>query len=521
MPTTLTAEEAVKRIPDGATVLVNPLAIEEVFQAFGRVFEATGSPKDLTVVWSTGIGPFSEERKGMNCFAYPGMLKRAIGGHYGVNHALVKMVAENQCEAYNLPQGTMTQLYRDMAAGRPGLLTRVGLGTFVDPRIEGGKMNERTRTCEDLVEVVEIHGEELLLYKSFRVDVGIVRGTTVDPAGNITGEDESVPMENLEVAMAAKNAGGFVIAQVESVSDTPAVPQLVTVPGIFVDYIVVATSRRMHPHTLFVEHDPSFSGQARISLADAVPPLPFNTEKVITRRAATELRPGMNVNLGFGIPMGVASVAFEEGILEAVSLNTEVGVIGGLPDHGKNFGPARNPTAFISQAQMFDFYDGGGLDVTCVGIAQVDQEGNVNVSKLGPKVIGCGGFINITQAARKVVFCGEFTAGAPDVAVENGRVVIRREGNVPKFIDTVEQITFSGKMARETGRDILYVTERCVFKLVPEGLLLAEVAPGIDIDRDILGRMAFRPVVPDEVAPMDPALFRDAPMGLAQRLGRG
>ncbi|MCA9429680.1 MAG: acyl CoA:acetate/3-ketoacid CoA transferase [Candidatus Omnitrophica bacterium] len=506
----ITADEAIRLIPDGATVAVNPIPIEEVFSGFDRVFEETGHPKDLTVIWSAGLGPMSEERRGMNHFAHPGMVRRLIGGHFGLNYKLVQMVAQNECEAYNLPQGAISQLYREIASGRPGLVTRTGLGTFVDPRLEGGKMNERTQTREDLVEVVQLGGREHLFYRSIPLHFGIVRGTTADPSGNLTGEDEAITMENFELAMAVKNSGGTVIAQVEKISEVPAVPQMVTVPGNLVDYIVVATCRHQHPHTLFVEHDPSFSGRERVSLEDEIAPLPLNSEKVICRRAAMEIEPGMNVNLGFGIPMGVSNVAFEEGFLGSINLSTELGSIGGLPERGKNFGPAKNPSAFISQTQMFDFYDGGGLDITCVGLAQVDREGNVNVSKLGPRVIGCGGFINITQAAKKVVFCGEFTAVGLETEIGEGRLTIRQEGKAAKFIEKVQQITFSGKQARESGRPILYVTERCVFELVEEGLLLREVAPGIDIERDILGRMEFRPTLPDEIKTMDSRIYLES-----------
>lgn len=510
----VTAEEAARHIPNGATVLVNPCPIEEVYGAVERSFVETGAPRDLTVVWAAGIGPFSEEPRGMNHFAHEGMVKRLIGGHYGLNYALVKLVAADAVEAYNLPQGTMTQLYREIAAKRPGLLTRTGLGTFVDPRIEGGKLNARTKACEDLLEVVEIDGREYLLYKTFPVHVGLTRGTAADPLGNIVCNEEALIMEGLEVAMAVKNSGGIVIVQVEKLLDEPALPHDVAVPSIFVDYVVVASSRAMHPHTLFVDYDPSYAGLKRVPLEQEVKPLPLNTEKVICRRAAMELEPGANVNLGVGIPMGVASVAFEEGILNDMVLNNEVGAIGGLPEGGKNFGPAKNPSAFMAQPSMFDFYDGGGLDLTCVGLAQADREGNVNVSKLGPRIIGCGGFINITQSARKCLFCGEFTAGGLDVAVEDGRLVIRKEGKVPKFIEQVEQITFSGKTARSNGHTVLFITERCVFKLVPEGLMLIEVAPGVDVQRDILDHMGFRPIMPDKIATMDPALFREGRMGL-------
>lgn len=515
MPKVITADEAVELIPDLATVVVNPMPSEEIYPAFGRVFEAKGRPRNLTVVYAAGLGPFSAERKGMNHFAYPGLLRRVIAGHVGLNHLLIKMIASNQCEAYNLPQGVMTQLYREMASHRPGLVTKIGLGTFVDPRQEGGKMNECTREAEDLVELIHINGEEFLLYKSFPVDVGIIRGTTADPLGNITGEDEAMMMENLEVAMAVKNSGGFVIAQVERLTDEPADPMIVRVPGVMVDYVVVAKSRKAHPHTLFVEHDPSYTGRVRARLEDELVPLPLNLEKIICRRAAMELRQGMMVNLGVGIPTGIASVACEERILDQFVLTTELGVIGGLPQGGVNFGPAKNPQAFVSQAQMFDFYDGGGLDLTCVGLAQVDREGNVNVSKLGPKLIGSGGFIDITQSARKCLFCGEFTAGGLKAHVEGGKLVIAEEGKSAKFVESVQQITFSGAFAAKFNQEIVYITERGVFRLSPEGLVLAEVAPGVDIENDILRHMEFKPIVPENVPLMDERIFRPEVMGLA------
>jgi propionate CoA-transferase len=518
MRNVISADEAIEYVPDGATVLINPLATEEVYPAFGRAFEATGSPKDLTVVWAAGIGPFSDERRGMNHFAFPGMVKRIVAGHIGLNDRIVRMIAEDECEAYNLPQGCMTQLYREIAAKRPGLVTPIGLGTFVDPRIEGGKLNARTAECEDLVEVVELDGEEYLFYKSFHVDVGIIRGTAADPTGNITCDDEAITMENLEVAMAARNCGGVVIAQVAELRDTPANPHAVLVPDILVDHVVVGEKGKSHPHTLFAAYDPSYCGKENASPdGDAgLSRLPLNIEKVISRRVAAALRPGATVNLGVGIPMGVASVAAEEGILDSITLTTEVGVLGGLPEGGKNFGPARNPRAIFSQAVMFDFYDGGGLDLTCVGMAQVDEQGNVNVSKLGSRVIGCGGFINITQSSSNCVFAGEFTAGGMDAEVEGGRLVIRREGRVRKFVKSVQQVTFSGRVSRKKQQSVLFVTERCVFRLTPDGLLLAEIAPGVDLEKDILANMEFRPIIPDELPQMNPSFFLEAPIGLAE-----
>ncbi len=377
MAKVLTADEVVRLIPDGARVLIVPMPSEEIYPAFARVYQQTGHPKDLTMIWAAGLGPVSEEPKGMNHFAVPGMVKRIIAGHCGLNHKIMKFIASNQVEAYNIPQGTMCQLYREMAAGRPGLLTTVGLGTFVDPRYGGGKINERTKACEDLSEIVTIGGKEYILYHSLPCDVGIIRGTTADPYGNITVEREALVMEILEGAMAVKNNGGFVIAQVERLSEEPAKPCNVRVPGIFVDYIVVAQSPEAHPQTLFVQYDPTYNGEVRADLEKELDVMPLNFEKVIARRAFMELKPKMIINLGFGIPMGVAKVAYEEGVFDKFTMTTEIGVIGGIPEVGKNFGPAKNPQAFLSQSAMFDFYDGGGLDLTCVGMAQVDEQGNV------------------------------------------------------------------------------------------------------------------------------------------------
>lgn len=515
----VSAEDAVSRVPNGAVVAVVPMPSEELYPAFYRLFSRVGSPKDLTVIWSAGLGPFSSERKGLNHFAYPGMVKRFIAGHVGLNHEVVKMIAQNQVEAYNLPQGTICQLYREIAAGRPGLITPVGLGTFVDPRVEGGKLNERTRACEDLVEVVHLNGRELLHYKPFRPQVGLIRGTTADPEGNITVEDEALCMENLEAAMAVANSGGIVIAQVENVSGKPAHPHAVQIPGVFVHYVVIASSRHTHPHTLFTEHDSSYTGGWRMNLEQELRPMPLNVEKVICRRAAMELGEAKCVNLGVGIPTSVASVAHEEGILDRLVLNTEVGVLGGLPQSGKNFGPAKNPSAFISQAAMFDFYDGGGLELSCVGMAQVDREGNVNVSKIGPRIIGSGGFINITHSTRSVIFLGEFTAVGSRIEVEDGALRILADGSVRKFVDRVEQITFSGKVARQTGQKILFVTERCVFKLVPEGLLLTEIAPGVDLEKEVLSQMGFRPLIAPDLKLMDARIFQEPTMRLAAASG--
>lgn len=514
MARVVTAEEAVKLIPDGAKILIVPMPSEEIYSAIERGYYESGHPKDLSVIWAAGLGPLNDEPKGMNHFAVPGMVKRIYAGHFGLNPKVARFVGSNQVEAYNIPQGTLCQLYRDMAAKRPGLLTRIGLGTFVDPRYGGGKMNEMTMSCEDISEIVQVGGKDYILYHPLPCDIGIIRGTTADPYGNITIEREGALMEILEGAMAVKTNGGFVIAQVERLSDKPAKPCSVRVPGIFVDYIVVAQTPEAHPQTLFVQYDPSMSGEIIADLKEELEVMPLDFEKVIARRAFLELKPNMIANLGFGIPMDVANIAFEEGVFDKVTMTTELGVIGGVPERGKNFGPAKNPVAFISQSNMFDFYDGGGLDLTCIGMAQVDENGNVNVSKLGQVAIGAGGFINLTQSAKKLVFCGEFTALGSKTEVKDGKLNIVNEGKVKKFIKKVQQITYSGKFALENHQDVTFITERCVFKLVPEGLMITEIAPGIDLEKNILSQMEFKPVIPDKIKTMNEHIFLPEPMNI-------
>ena len=400
------------------------------------------------------------------------------------------------------------------AAGGAGMLTRVGLRTFVDPRREGGKLN--ARTTEDLVQLMEVGGQEYLFYQARPIQVALIRGTTADVAGNITMEREALTLDTLAVAMAARNSRGLVIAQVERIAQAGSLdPRRVHVPGILVDCVVLSRPEN-HLQTYATPHSVAFSGQLRVPL-DRVPPLPLDERKIIARRAALELPPGGVVNLGIGMPEGVAAVAAEEKVLQYLTLTAEPGVIGGMPQSGLDFGAALNPDAVIQQNQQFDFYDGGGLDMACLGMAQADAEGNVNVSRFGPKLAGAGGFINISQNARKLVFAGTFTAGGLELAISDAGLQIRREGRARKFIAAVEQVTFSGSFAGENGQPVLYVTERCVFARTAEGVELIEVAPGIDIDRDILAQMDFVPIVRDP-QPMDPRLFRAEPMGLEQSL---
>src|SRR5688500_8540149 len=481
---------------------------DAIFVALEERFLATGQPRDLGLLFAAAPGDGKE--KGLNRLAHDGLVGRAIGGHWSLVPKLGKLAADGDIEAWNLPLGCVSQLFREIAGRRPGLFSKVGLGTFVDPRAEGGKLN--AISTADLVELHEIGGEEWLFYKSIPVQVAIVRGSTADPDGNISMEREALILDNLAIAMAAKASKGFVIAQVERLAAANALnAKQVEVPGVLVDCVVVASPEN-HMQTYATAHSPAYSGQLRVPL-DRLPPLPLDERKIIARRSAFELPMNGVVNLGIGMPEAVAAVAKEENLLEQITLTAEPGIIGGLPQGGLDFGAAVNPSAIIAQNQQFDFYDGGGLDLACLGMAQADARGNVNVSRFGDRFAGAGGFINITQNARALVFAGAFTAGGLRIETGDGSLRIAREGRSRKFVTAVEEVTFNGGLAAAAGQRVLYITERCGFQLMPAGLALVEVAPGIDPERDILALMDFRPIMTD-VKPMDNRLFRTVAMGL-------
>jgi len=472
-------ENAIATIGDGDTVCVSGFVgigtPESLLRGIEERFLTHQSPKDISLLFAAAPGDGAD--KGLNRLAKPGLVKRAVGGHWSLVPKLGAMAVKNEIEAYNLPLGCISQLYRDIAAGKPGMFSKVGLHTFVDPRQSG---------------------------------------TTADPLGNITMEREALTLDMLSIAMAAKNSGGLVIAQVERIAAPGSLlPKEVVVPGNLVDCVVLSEPDE-HLQTYKTPYDHGFSGRIKSVVSDPIP-MALCQRKIIARRAAMELPVNGVVNLGIGMPEGVGAVANEENIINNITLTTEAGVLGGVPQSGLDFGAAVNADAIIQTNQQFDFYDGGGLDLACLGMAETDRNGNVNVSRFKDRFAGAGGFINISQNARKVLFVGTFTAGGLKVKTGNGKLQIVQEGRAKKFISDVEQITFNGKFSADQGKEVLYITERCVFALTDNGLKLSEVAPGIDIEKDILANMDFKPII-DEPILMEQRIFETKVMKLRKSL---
>jgi propionate CoA-transferase len=512
----VTADEAIALIHDGDTLastgFVQTGFAEALLSALERRFLATGTPRNLAVFAAAGQGDGKD--LGLNHLGHEGLLRRVVAGNWGRMPKVRNLALENKIQAYNLPQGIIAQLFRDLAGGKPGSFSKVGLHTFVDPRYGGGRVNEIT--TKDIVDVVTIEGEDWLFYKVGKVNVAFIRGSTADTFGNMTMEREALTLNNLAMAMAAKNSNGIVIAQVERIAERGSLPpRQVKVPGILVDCIVVAEPHE-HKQTLRTQYSGAYAGEYRTPRPSQASSA-IDERKIIARRAAFEVPPNGIINLGVGMPEGVAAVASEEGILHLLTLSVESGLVGGIPSSGGDFGTGVNMDAVLDENQQFDFYDGGGLDMACLGMAECDAAGNVNVSRFGGRVNGAGGFINISQNARLVVFVGTFTGSGLKLSVENGMLHILEEGKQRKFPKQVEQITFNGQYAYDRGKPVYYVTERCVFRRVRRGLALIEVAPGIDVARDILPYMDFEPII-GEYGMMDARIFNPEPMDLGAEL---
>lgn len=510
-PRLISPQDAAALIPEGATLATGGFIgigfAETLAKALEQRFLDTGHPKNLGLVYAAGQG--DGKQRGLNRFAHAGLIKRVIGGHWGLAPKLGQMALNNQIEAYNFPQGVICHLFRDIAAGKPGTLTRVGLNTFVDPQQQGGKINEITQDA--LVERITLQGETYLFYSAFPIHVAFLRGTTADTHGNISMEKEALPLEALAIAQAVKNSGGKVFVQVERLSEQHRLSaDRIRIPGILVDHIVLSTPED-HPQTFAEQYNPAYCGEIHSPAAASI--LPLTARKVIARRALMELRKGSVVNLGIGMPEAVSAVAAEEGKTCDFTLTVEPGGIGGSPASGLSFGAVANADAIIDQPAQFDFYDGGGLDQAFLGLAQVSATGDVNVSRFGNRLAGCGGFINITQNTQDLYFLGTFTSADQAVEINDHQLKVIKNGAVQKFCQQVEQITFNGQHALACGQNVLFITERAVFKLTPAGLKLIEIAPGVDLQRDILDLMAFTPIVED-VQLMDPRLFNEGPMNL-------
>ena len=527
----ITADQAARLIADRWTIasagFVGAGHAEAVTEAIERRYLAEAAPKDLTLVYSAGQG--DRARRGVNHFGHPGLTRRIIGGHWRSAPMLSRLALDEQAEAYNFPQGVITHLYRAIAAGTPGVITRIGLNTFIDPRHAGGALN--ARSTAPLVDLIEIGGEPFLRYRPFPIDCALVRGTTADARGNISCEEEPFHHELLAIAQAARNSGGIVIAQVKRLIDRHDNAREVRLPGILVDYLVVAGEHPEHHSMTFGEYlNPAYTGSATpparpsaqpAGQADTTPdPAPLTARRIVQRRALLallEARPQV-VNLGVGMPAGVGAVAREEGVDQFV-LTVEAGPIGGTPADGLSFGASEYPEAIVDEPAQFDFYDGGGLDIALLGMAEFDRSGNVNVGVFGEgegrSIAGVGGFINITQATPELVFLGTLTAGGLEVGARDRRLTIVSEGRHRKMLERVGQLCFNGRYAGELGTRVTYVTERAVFRLIEGRLVLTEIAPGIDLEREVLALCPPGLAVASDLTLMDERLFDPAPMGLA------
>jgi propionate CoA-transferase len=509
------AREAVAQIKSNTTVAIGGAGAghavpDKILKALGDYYVETGRPRDLYLIHPCGIGDNGD--RGLNHVAHEGLVHTSVGGFWGNAPKMVSLAQGNKLRGYNLPQGVLSQLMRATASRKPGLITHVGLNTFVDPRLEGGKINEITK--EDIVEVLTLNGSEYLFYKARPIDVGIIRGTSMDSEGNITMEEEVGSFAMLSIAQSAKSNGGIVIAQVKRIIEGHCEPGNVKVPGVLIDYAVTDPKQEM---TFLSPFDPALVKRDVPYQSDEL--LLEGVKKLVSRRAALELRKGAFVNLGYGMSDGVPIVAQQEEIADQIIFMIEQGATAGIPTTGLNFGAMFNPSSIIDDGYQFDFFHGGGLDLTFLGFAQVDRDGNINSSRFGNMITGCGGSIDISQNARKVVYCGTFAVKSEQEISEEG-IRVMNPGKFKKFVEKVQQVSFSGKYAMERGQQVVYVTERAVFELTPEGVMLKEIAPGIDLQKDVLDMMEFKPLIPGDLKTIDPIIYQDSNIGLKEIFAR-
>ena len=523
-------EKALSVIKDGDTVAVGGMGgngvPEELLLAVEKRFLDTGHPANL-ILYAPGA-PGDARGKGLDHFAHKGFIKKIISTYIGpLAPRLAQMMAREEIESYIFPLGALVQLYRELGAGRPGLITHVGLGTFVDPRIEGPGQNSISK--DNLIEVIQLQGKDWLFYKEIPIQVALLRGTTADEQGNVSMEKEIGFFDMLQAAQAVRRYRGKVIVQVERVTTAKTLkPKEVKIPGVMVDAVVIARPEN-HMQTLKVQYNPAYSGEIRIPTATLASHVSdygrmghvsraqkaeftlsrIDTRRIIGKRASLEMFPEAVVNLGVGAPELVSDVVMREGISNRIHFTIEHGPIGGIPAYGLNFGAALNPDVIMEVPALLDFYNGGGIDIACLGLIEADQWGNVNASKFGESRTA-GGFIDISQNAKKVIFCTTFTQGA-EINIEAGKVRVLKDGS-PKFVSAARQITFNGKNASDKGQPVLFVTERAVFKLGSEGLVLVEIAPGISLEQDVLQKMGFRPIISPDLKEMPAVIFSDSPV---------
>lgn len=518
-PEFVTPQQAASMIKDSSTLATVAMTLisscESILKAIETSFLETGHPRQLTLLHSAGS---SDKQSGLQHIAYSGLIKRVIGGHWGLCPKFMDLICNNEIEAYCLPQGQIANLYHSMSMREPGKISEIGLDTFIDPRIEGGKMNDRTRDSEDIVEVIEFQGKEYLLYKPIPIDTVLIRGTYVDEDGNLSTEDEAMSLELLPAVMAAKRWGGKVIAQVRQKVKAGSInPKNVTIPGVLIDAVVICPDPLIdHRQTSSWYQNSAYSGQIRGVQGEAQS-IPFSVRKVIGRRAIMELHKDWILNVGTGIPNDViGAILDEEGVSQQATLTIESGIYGGLPQKGIDFGIAMNPSSIISHDRQFEYYNGTGIDITFMGAGEMDESGNVNATKMGGISPGAGGFIDITSTAKNVVFCSTFTGGGLDVAFsEEDGVKILKEGKFQKLVKNVQQISYNARRGIQKGQNMFFVTERAVFKMTPEGPLLIEIAKGVDLKRDILEKMGFKPLIADNLLEIPTEIYREQPFGFA------